>query len=69
MITGIELAMRAVRPWQSIEAQAAVIHIQTDAQARIDKCLNCTLPDCTNCYEQKDRAMQGQFSLFGDMAE
>lgn len=66
MMPTVEVAFRAVRPWNSVDACGPTrISTDFDSQARINKCLSCTLPDCTNCFEQKERVMRGQISLFG----
>lgn len=58
MITGDVYGISgAARPWHSIDAKKPIRKIHTcDKQDRIDKCLGCTAPDCSNCYSQPAKA-------------
>lgn len=67
-------SLNAARPWNSVysgeiereHGKFAINLNESDGQKRIDKCLSCTLPECTNCYAQKDRIIYGQISLFAE---
>lgn len=51
----VKIAASAVMPWKSIDAIATVTTPLTEPQEVIDRCLNCTCPECWNCIASRSK--------------
>lgn len=52
--------INAKLPWNSLDACDSVAFIHTDSQERINKCCECSLPECVDCLSSAYKQRQGR---------
>lgn len=63
-----ELTIRAVRPWDSLDAESGAAKVETyDQQDKINFCMeHCPYAECVNCIDGGKNAAMGRPKLVSD---